>query len=190
MPKRGKYGDWKNAAISNVEFVQTDRSYSYIVLALVNTLYNQLQKSVIILWSYYLDNGSLSDFAQRVLLLNSPPCNSLEVLYDFSLHTVPNIPLEYLFDLFPLIKPRSFSIASSLKYLPNKLQLLVAVVHYRSKMVESRLGLCSNFLANCLIGDKVPIWTKKGEYRKPSNNIIPLIMSAPLIFDQKSIKYL
>ena len=25
----------KNAAISNVEFVQTDRSYSYIVLALV-----------------------------------------------------------------------------------------------------------------------------------------------------------
>ena len=31
LPKRGKYGDWKNAAISNGEFVQTD---SYIVLAL------------------------------------------------------------------------------------------------------------------------------------------------------------
>ena len=36
LPKRGTYGDWKNAAISNVEFVQTDWSYSNIVLALVD----------------------------------------------------------------------------------------------------------------------------------------------------------
>ena len=35
LPKRGTNGDWKNAAISNVELVQTDRSYSYIFLALV-----------------------------------------------------------------------------------------------------------------------------------------------------------
>ena len=34
LPKRGTYSDLKNAAISNVEFVQTDRGYSYIVLAL------------------------------------------------------------------------------------------------------------------------------------------------------------
>ena len=37
---------------------------------------------------------------------NKPRRTSLEVLNDFSLHTVPNIPLEYLFDLFPIIKPR------------------------------------------------------------------------------------
>ena len=37
---------------------------------------------------------------------NKPRRTSLEVLNDFSIHTVPNIPLEYLFDLFPLIKPR------------------------------------------------------------------------------------
>ena len=35
LPKRGTYDDWKNAANSKVEFVQTDRSYSYIVLALI-----------------------------------------------------------------------------------------------------------------------------------------------------------
>ena len=34
LPKRETYDDWKNAANSNVEFVQTDRSYSFIVLAL------------------------------------------------------------------------------------------------------------------------------------------------------------
>ena len=37
---------------------------------------------------------------------NKPRRTSLEVLNDFSLHTVPNIPMEYLFDLFPMIKPR------------------------------------------------------------------------------------
>ena len=37
---------------------------------------------------------------------NKPRRTSLEVLNDFSIHTVPNIPLEYLFDLFPTIKPR------------------------------------------------------------------------------------
>ena len=51
---------------------------------------------------------------------NRPRRNTLEVLYDFSLHTVPNIPFEYLFDLFPIIKPRSFSIANSLSYMPNR----------------------------------------------------------------------
>ena len=34
LPKHGTNGDWKNAAISNAEFFQTDRSYSYIVSAL------------------------------------------------------------------------------------------------------------------------------------------------------------
>ena len=52
---------------------------------------------------------------------------------------------------------------NSFRYLPNKIQLLVAVVKYKSKLVEPRLGLCSNFLANLNVGDKVPIWVKKGK---------------------------
>ena len=88
----------------------------------------------------------------------------MEVLYDFSLHTVPNIPFDYLFDLFPLIKPRSFSIANSLSYNPNRIQLLVAIVNFKSKLVDPRLGLCSNFLANMSVGEKAPIWVKKGKF--------------------------
>jgi len=110
---------------------------------------------------------------------NRPRRNSLEVLNDFTIHTVPNIPFEYLFDLFPIVKPRSFSIANSLRYSPNKVQLLVAVVKYKSKLVEPRLGLCSNFLANMTVGETVPIWIKKGTLKLPLDTNLPIIMVGP-----------
>jgi len=110
---------------------------------------------------------------------NRPRRNTLEVLYDFSLHTVPNIPFDYLFDLFPLIKPRSFSIANSLSYNPNRIQLLVAIVNFKSKLVDPRLGLCSNFLANMSVGEKAPIWVKKGTLKLPLDTGLPLIMVGP-----------
>ena len=50
---------------------------------------------------------------------NRPRRNILEVLYDFRF-TTPNIPLEYLFDLFPVVKPRAFSIASAHAFNPNR----------------------------------------------------------------------
>lgn len=106
---------------------------------------------------------------------NRPRRSGLEVLADFSLHTVPHIPLEYLFDLFPVIKPRSFSIANSALSMPGKLQLLVAVVKYKSVLMEPRLGLCSNYLANCQIGQKVAIWTKKGTLKV--SNISPALLT-------------
>ena len=107
---------------------------------------------------------------------NRPRRNVLEVLYDFSLNTVPSIPLDYLFDLMPVIKPRSFSIASSRLNHPDKIQLLVAVVKYRSKLVEPRLGLCSNWLANLDKGHLVPMWVKKGTFKFPKDPHTPLIM--------------
>jgi sulfite reductase alpha subunit-like flavoprotein len=115
---------------------------------------------------------------------NRPRRNGLEVLNDFSLNTVPNIPMEYLFDLFPVIKPRSFSIANSLKSVENVVQLLVAVVKYRSKLVDPRIGLCSNWLTG-LAADKdqqqkVPIWIKKGTLKFPTNDPkIPIVMVGP-----------
>ena len=53
--------------------------------------------------------------------------------YDFR-HTTPNIPFEYLFNLIPPIKPRSFSIASAPALHHSTLELLVAVVKYRSSL--------------------------------------------------------
>jgi sulfite reductase alpha subunit-like flavoprotein len=45
---------------------------------------------------------------------NRPRRTMLEVLHDFY-KSAAQVPVEYLFDLIPAIKPRAFSIASSAK---------------------------------------------------------------------------
>ncbi|TRY78288.1 hypothetical protein TCAL_06899 [Tigriopus californicus] len=107
---------------------------------------------------------------------NRPRRNILEVLYDFRF-TTPNIPLEYLFDIFPIIKARAFSIASSNKLMPDRIQVLVAVVEYKSKLAKPRLGLCSNWLSRMSMGRKVPLWIKKGTFTFPTQG--PLVMVGP-----------
>ena len=74
---------------------------------------------------------------------------------------------------------RSFSIASSQKSTPDKIQLLVAVVRYRSNLVDPRLGLCSNYLANASIGTEIPIWVKKGTLKFPNEPTLPYILVGP-----------
>jgi len=110
---------------------------------------------------------------------NRPRRNMLEVLEDFQLHAAPYIPFEYLFDLFPPIKPRAFSIASSPKAAPDRIQLLIAVVKFKSKLVEPRVGLCSNWLTTLNPGDRVPIWIKKGTFKFPTNPVTPIVMVGP-----------
>ncbi|XP_069039695.1 NADPH-dependent diflavin oxidoreductase 1 isoform X2 [Lepisosteus oculatus] len=75
-----------------------------------------------------------------------PRRTAIEVLADFP-HTTAVLTVDYLLDLFPEIKPRSFSIASSLLAHPDRIQVLVAVVQYRTKLHKPRRGLCSSWLA-------------------------------------------
>jgi len=109
---------------------------------------------------------------------NRPRRNILEVLYDFR-HTTPNIPFQYLFDLIPQIKSRSFSIASSQEKHKDNLQLLVAVVKYRSNLKAARLGLCSNWLSRLKLGDTVRLWTRKGTLTFPKDSSTPCIFVGP-----------
>ena len=104
---------------------------------------------------------------------NRPRRNALEALYDFR-HATPNIPFEYLFDLFGVMRQRAFSIASSSKVDEDKVELLVAVVKYKSNLVKPRLGLCSNYLARLKPKDnpRVPIWLKKGTFKFPSESLV------------------
>ncbi|XP_036973433.1 NADPH-dependent diflavin oxidoreductase 1 [Acanthopagrus latus] len=112
---------------------------------------------------------------------NRPRRTALEVLADFP-HTTAELKVDYLLDLFPEIQPRSFSIASSLQAHPNRLQILVAVVRYKTKMYKPREGLCSTWLAslNPEQGDvSVPLWVKKGSLRFPKEKDTPVIMVGP-----------
>ncbi|KAM6903006.1 NADPH-dependent diflavin oxidoreductase 1 [Xenentodon cancila] len=110
-----------------------------------------------------------------------PRRTALEVLADFR-HTAGELKVDYLLDLFPEIQPRSFSIASSLKAHPDRLQILVAVVRYKTKLHKQRRGLCSTWLASLdpAQGEVyVPLWVKKGSLRFPREKTLPVIMVGP-----------
>lgn len=112
---------------------------------------------------------------------NRPRRTALEVLSDFP-HTTSQIKVDYLLDLFPEIQPRSFSIASSLQAHPQRLQIILAVVKYKTKMYKPRTGLCSTWLASLdpTQGDVfVPLWVKKGTLRFPADPDTPVIMVGP-----------
>ena len=108
---------------------------------------------------------------------NRPRRNILEVLHDFR-HTTPNIPEEYLWDLIPAIKTRSFSIASSPSYHGDVLELLVAVVNYSTVLKSPRKGLCSTWISRLKTGDVVNITTKKGTLKFPEAPT-PIVMVGP-----------
>lgn len=76
-----------------------------------------------------------------------------------------------LFEILTPIKPRDFSIASSYAKYRNEIHILVAVVKYKTKLVKERLGLCSNYLADLKIGDRISVWLKKGSFSFPKNTV-------------------
>lgn len=76
----------------------------------------------------------------------------IEVLEEF---TSVKFPAERLLDIFPRIRGRDFSIANGGVYLEHpsdsgitKVELLVALVKYRTVLRKPREGLCSRYLAN------------------------------------------
>ncbi|XP_057211902.1 NADPH-dependent diflavin oxidoreductase 1 isoform X2 [Triplophysa rosa] len=112
---------------------------------------------------------------------NRPRRTALEVLADFP-HTTAELSVDYLLDLFPEIQPRSFSIASSLLAHPNRIQILLAVVKYKTMLFKPRMGFCSSWLAS-LDPSKgeiyVPLWVKKGSLSFPEDQDTPVIMVGP-----------
>ncbi|XP_071802445.1 NADPH-dependent diflavin oxidoreductase 1-like [Asterias amurensis] len=113
---------------------------------------------------------------------NRPRRTTLEVFQDFP--TISSrIPLCYLLDLIPVIQPRAFSIASSLKTHPNEIHVLLAVVRYKTKLVKPREGLCSNWLARMHPNKEdihIPIWVKSGTITFPKDgDHTPVIMVGP-----------
>jgi len=87
--------------------------------------------------------------------------------------------MEYIFDVFPPLRPRQFSIASSAKRFPFQLHLCVAIVKYRTKLKVPRRGVCTTFLAALQPGDKVEIGLQAGFIKLPVDNNIPVICIGP-----------
>ena len=108
--------------------------------------------------------------------VNRPRRNIIEVLKDFP-HTTRNLNEKVLFEIMSAIKPRAFSIASSNVDTNNEVHLLVAVVKYKTKLIEPRLGLCSNWLASLKPGDETIFSIQKGTFKFDCEK--PMILIGP-----------
>ncbi|TVK72989.1 NADPH-dependent diflavin oxidoreductase 1 [Bagarius yarrelli] len=136
---------------------------------------NELEREKLAEFSSVQGQDELHNYCTR------PRRTALEVLADFP-HTTAELNLNYLLDLFPEIQPRSFSIASSLLAHPNQIQILVAVVKYKTSLHLPRRGLCSTWLTSLTPsqGDAfVPLWVKKGSLKFPLDQDSPVIMVGP-----------
>ncbi|KGN53174.1 NADPH-dependent diflavin oxidoreductase 1 isoform X1 [Cucumis sativus] len=101
----------------------------------------------------------------------------LEVLEDF-----PSVkmPFDWLVQLVPPLKTRSFSISSSALAHPNQVHLTVNVVSWTTPYKRKRSGLCSSWLAGLDPEQSVhvPVWFHKGSLPAPSPSL-PLILVGP-----------
>lgn len=104
--------------------------------------------------------------------------NVLEVLQDF-----PSVflPLEWLLQVVPRLKPRLFSISSSLLVHPNQVHITVAVQQWRTPLKRVRHGLCSTWLSQLDPQNGqifVPIWRREGGLKLPDPSV-PLLLIGP-----------
>ena len=105
----------------------------------------------------------------------------LEVFQDFP-QTRKTLSLARVIELVPKIKERCFSLASTVMKFESgefRVQILVAVVKYQSKIKRPRLGLCSNYLKDFNIGSEINIEFHKGSFNLPEDPNVPLIMIGP-----------
>lgn len=138
------------------------------ILSLISE--NELEKEKLCEFASPIGQEELYDY------INRPRRNILEVLTDFP-HTTSKLNIKLLFEIMSPIKPRPYSIASSLENTPNIVQILVAIVKFKTRLVEPRFGLCSKWLANLKNNDKVIFWLQRGTFR--FDNEKPMILIGP-----------
>ncbi|ODV80451.1 NADPH-ferrihemo protein reductase [Suhomyces tanzawaensis NRRL Y-17324] len=121
--------------------------------------------------------GGFEDTEELYNYANRPRRLILETILEFQDNL--EIPIRYIYDLFPKIRPRLFSIAS--KPSPTQVELVVGIVEYKTMLRRIRRGLCSKWLKLVDSGDRIVFKTHRAnlKYTLPSVPNPPLIMIAP-----------
>lgn len=103
----------------------------------------------------------------------------LEVLDDFS--NGIKVPIEYALDLFGKMQPREYSISM----LGEHIELIVAMVHYQTRIKVPRRGVASRYIDRLAVGDQVHIRIRRNPIHIPDAPIFcigPGTGFAPLRF--------
>lgn len=112
---------------------------------------------------------------------NRPRRSILETITEFS---SLKIPIEYILDVFPVLRPRLFSIASPQNQ--SEIELSIAIVKYKTIIRRIRRGVCTRYISGLEPNDAIPfsihrngLYTPKSylsNTRSPGGN--PLILIA------------
>ncbi|KAJ3350015.1 hypothetical protein HDU83_009956 [Entophlyctis luteolus] len=86
-------------------------------------------------------------------------------------------PIEKLISLIPAIKPRHYSISSSMNVHPTSVHLLVVVVDWKTKSGKQRYGQCTQYLVGLRPGTKVAVSVKPSVMKLPPSHEAPVIMA-------------
>lgn len=103
-----------------------------------------------------------------------PRRTPLEVLCDFPLC----IPPEFIFDLFPLLRPREFSISSAFVQDPHQVHITAALVSYKTSLSCLRVGVCSRWIETLVPNTPLRIDIRKGSWVLSDVDREPLLLIA------------
>lgn len=117
--------------------------------------------------------GKLEESEELYNYANRPRRLILETIMEFEKNL--KIPVEYVLDLFPLIKVRLFSIASPPS--DSSVSLLVGIVEYKTMLRRIRRGLCTKWIKLLAPGDKLVFSIHKSNLRF----LLPTIASPPIL---------
>ncbi|KAJ3329479.1 NADPH-dependent diflavin oxidoreductase 1 [Blyttiomyces sp. JEL0837] len=107
---------------------------------------------------------------------HKPRRTYFEVLQDF---VSVKLPLEYIFDLIPPMRPRSYSISSSPRMFPGFIHITVGLVHYRTALKKPREGVCSRWMVTLKANDVVRYQIGKGIMALPRDTASKCLFLAP-----------
>ena len=105
-----------------------------------------------------------------------PARTIVETLADFR---EVRLPLSHILEILPPLRRRQFSIASSWGAHPGKIQLLIALVEYKTNLKIPRRGLCSSWLATLAEGE---LRCLKGKDELTLGTRLPVKINAPTLF--------
>ncbi|KAI9659437.1 MAG: NAPDH-dependent diflavin reductase [Bathelium mastoideum] len=166
---------------NHLDIVSIPRRSFFVMMAHFTNDHDQKERLL-----EFADPQSLQDLYDYT---TRPRRSILEVLQEF--HTV-KLPWKWAATLLPAIRGRQFSIASggSLKTTPDggtRVELLVAIVKYRTVIKRIRQGVCTRYLASLNPGQKLSVMIEDGglhvlkaEVEKPVVMIGPGTGVAPM----------
>lgn len=85
--------------------------------------------------------------------------------------------LSELVQLVPAIKPRHYSIASSMSMHPNSVHLLVVLVSWTTPSGEQRYGQATKYMVDLEVGAEVSVCVKPSVMTLPTDPMAPVIMA-------------